>query len=267
VTDFSIEPGGLAPKLDTVFSQLDHERFVDALWSRRADLWSGDYAAKTAIANRLGWLGAVDWVQTQLPHVESFVQRVRAGAFTDVVLFGMGGSSLAPEVFHRLFGRDDVGPRFRMLDSTDPAAVRDALGREGTSLFIVASKSGTTIEPNSMAAAARRRVESAGIKDWAELKGKPVCATSGAWYNKDVAKSYGVEIVAFDGSEKPLFAMKQGNCIGYLYDQTFLQGNAGIFRGFLLRQNLQPHMAHFIFTARPRAHSFRRMILIARIGV
>jgi polar amino acid transport system substrate-binding protein len=64
----------------------------------------------------------------------------------------------------------------------------------------------------------------AGIKDWTELKGKPVCATSGAWYNKDVAKSYGVEIVAFDGSEKPLFAMQQGNCIGYLYDQTFLQG-------------------------------------------
>ena len=63
-----------------------------------------------------------------------------------------------------------------------------------------------------------------GIKDWAELKGKPVCATSGAWYNKDVAKSYGPEIVAFDGSEKPLFAMKQGNCIGYVYDQTFLQG-------------------------------------------
>jgi polar amino acid transport system substrate-binding protein len=64
----------------------------------------------------------------------------------------------------------------------------------------------------------------AGIKDWAELKGKPVCATSGAWYNKEVARSYGVEIIAFDGSEKPLFAMKQGNCIGYLYDQTFLQG-------------------------------------------
>ena len=49
-----------------------------------------------------------------------------------------------------------------------------------------------------------------GIKDWAELKGKPVCATSGAWYNKDVAKSYGPEIVAFDGSEKPLFAHEAG---------------------------------------------------------
>ncbi|KAB1070275.1 transporter substrate-binding domain-containing protein [Methylobacterium planeticum] len=63
-----------------------------------------------------------------------------------------------------------------------------------------------------------------GIKDWAELKGKPVCATSGAWYNKDIARTYGAEIVAFDGSEKPLFAMKQGNCVGYLYDQTFIQG-------------------------------------------
>lgn len=66
--------------------------------------------------------------------------------------------------------------------------------------------------------------KSAGITDWAQLKGKPLCATSGAWYNKDVARTYGPEIVAFDGSEKPLFALKQGNCIGYLYDQSMLQG-------------------------------------------
>ena len=64
----------------------------------------------------------------------------------------------------------------------------------------------------------------AGTNDWNDLKGKAVCATSGAWYNKDVARLYGPEIVSFDGSEKPLYAMKQGNCIGYLYDQTFLQG-------------------------------------------
>lgn len=64
----------------------------------------------------------------------------------------------------------------------------------------------------------------AGVKDWSELKGKPLCATSGAWYNKEIAQKYGVEIVAFDGSEKPLFALKQGNCVGYVYDQTFIQG-------------------------------------------
>ncbi len=66
--------------------------------------------------------------------------------------------------------------------------------------------------------------KSAGITDWAQLKGKSLCATSGAWYNKDVARTYGVEIVAFDGSEKPLFALKQGNCFGYVYDQSMLQG-------------------------------------------
>ena len=167
MTDFSIEPGDLTTSLATVFSQLDHDRFADALWTRRADAWSTEYAVKAAIAERLGWLDAIQFVTGQLPHVEKFVQRVRAGAFTDVVLFGMGGSSLAPEVFHRLFGREDTEPRFRMLDSTDPAAVRDALSRAASSLFIIASKSGTTIEPNSMAAAARRRVETAGTKDWA----------------------------------------------------------------------------------------------------
>ncbi len=63
-----------------------------------------------------------------------------------------------------------------------------------------------------------------GIKDWAELKGKPVCATAGAWYNKTITQTYGADLVAFDGSEKPLFALEQGNCVGYVYDQTFLQG-------------------------------------------
>jgi len=167
VIDFSIEPGDLTGSLDTVFSQLDHDRFVEALWTRRADAWSSEYSVKTAIAERLGWLGAIDFVEAQRTHVDKFVKRVQAGAFTDVVLFGMGGSSLAPEVFHRLFGREDTEPRFRMLDSTDPVAVRDALSHAATSLFIIASKSGTTIEPNSMAAAARRRVEAAGLKDWA----------------------------------------------------------------------------------------------------
>ena len=66
--------------------------------------------------------------------------------------------------------------------------------------------------------------KTSNITDWAQLKGKPLCATSGAWYNKEVARTYGPEIVAFDGSEKPLFALKQGNCLGYLYDQSMLQG-------------------------------------------
>ena len=167
MTDFSIDPGAIAPALDTVFSQLNRDRFAEKLWARHTDLWSSDYRVRQTIANRLGWLDALEVGALQLPRVRTFVRRVRAQRFTDIVLFGMGGSSLAPEVFHRLFGRDDELPRFIMLDSTDPAAVREALTRADTSLFIIASKSGTTIEPNSMAAAARRRVEAAGVKDWA----------------------------------------------------------------------------------------------------
>jgi glucose-6-phosphate isomerase len=167
VTDFSIDPGAVAPALDTVFSQLNRDGFADKLWARHTDLWSSDYGVRQTIANRLGWLDAPEFAASQLARVQAFVRRVRAQRFTDVVLFGMGGSSLAPEVLHRLFGREGTLPRFSMLDSTDPAAVRTALVHAETSLFIIASKSGTTIEPNSMAAAARRRVEAAGVKDWA----------------------------------------------------------------------------------------------------
>lgn len=59
---------------------------------------------------------------------------------------------------------------------------------------------------------------------WDDLKGKKLCGTTGAFYNKEVAQKYGAEIVAFDGSEKPLLALKNGDCIGYLYDQTFIVG-------------------------------------------
>lgn len=64
----------------------------------------------------------------------------------------------------------------------------------------------------------------ANLASWEDLRGKPVCATSGAWYNKEIAQSYGAKILAFEGSEKPLFALQQGNCVGYVYDQTFIQG-------------------------------------------
>lgn len=66
--------------------------------------------------------------------------------------------------------------------------------------------------------------QKAKYSKWEDIKGKTLCATSGSFYNKEVESKYGVVIKAFDGSEKPLFALKQGECIGYLYDQTFVQG-------------------------------------------
>ena len=64
----------------------------------------------------------------------------------------------------------------------------------------------------------------APVKSWDDLKGKKVCGTTGAFYNKDVAQKYGAEIASFDGSDKPLLALKGGDCIGYVYDQTFVVG-------------------------------------------
>src|SRR5262245_48280099 len=62
------------------------------------------------------------------------------------------------------------------------------------------------------------------IKSWEDLKGKKLCGTTGAFYNKDVAQKYGPEVSSFDGSDKPLLALKNGECVGYLYDQTFIAG-------------------------------------------
>ncbi len=64
----------------------------------------------------------------------------------------------------------------------------------------------------------------APVKTWEDLKGKKLCGTTGAFYNKDVAQKYGPEIASFDGSDKPLLALKNGECIGYLYDETFIGG-------------------------------------------
>ena len=66
--------------------------------------------------------------------------------------------------------------------------------------------------------------KTSGVGSWEDLNGKVLCGTSGAYYNRDLPRTYGAKLIAFDGSEKPLFALQQGNCVGYLYDQTFIQG-------------------------------------------
>jgi glucose-6-phosphate isomerase/transaldolase/glucose-6-phosphate isomerase len=122
------------------------------------------------IANRLGWLGAPDWVIPALPRVQRFSEAVRAGGVTHVVLLGMGGSSLAPEVIRSVMGVAPGWPAFHMLDSTDPASVAaiDGVIDLPRTLFLLASKSGGTIEPNAMAAYFIGRLEDLGVPRWAD---------------------------------------------------------------------------------------------------
>ena len=119
------------------------------------------------IANRLGWLDALDFVTPQLPRLRAFADAVRRDGFTHVVLLGMGGSSLAPEVLRQVLGARRSRPRVsRARLGRSRCGSRGDGPRATTSLFILASKSGSTIEPNVMAAEAQRRVIAAGHADW-----------------------------------------------------------------------------------------------------
>jgi glucose-6-phosphate isomerase len=159
-------PGPLA---DAIHAASDAaERAVAGIWRREPSVWSVDAAVQKNILNRLGWMRSPALLAESLPRLLGFADRVKRDGFTDIVLLGMGGSSLAPEVLRAVLGVAPGWPRFQMLDSTDPAAVIAASTPPKSTLYLLASKSGTTIEPNSMAAYFRRRLEESGVSRWAD---------------------------------------------------------------------------------------------------
>lgn len=123
-------------------------QFVQRLWARDAGLWKSDTAHQAVIRARLGWLDVIGPMQQALTSIDTFVQEVRRDGLTHAVLLGMGGSSLAPEVFARTFGAAPGFLSLTVLDNTAPAAVAAVEQRldPARTLFIVASKSGTTTE-------------------------------------------------------------------------------------------------------------------------
>jgi glucose-6-phosphate isomerase len=162
---FTIVPRSLRNEFDEACARLDSVRFASALWSRQLDVWNADPRTRSLIANRLGWLQAIEFVTPLVPRLRGFADSVARDGFTDVLLLGMGGSSLAPEVMRQVLSSDRT-LRFRVLDSVDPDAVRSAMSRARDTLFVLASKSGSTIEPNVMAEEAKRRVIAEGHANW-----------------------------------------------------------------------------------------------------
>ena len=142
------------------------ERAAGGLYRREPEAWTTDEDVRRKITNRLGWLSSPKLMLGSLDRLRRFADIVKRDGFTDVVLLGMGGSSLAPEVLRAIIGVKDGWPRLHMLDSTDPAAVRATATSPRTTLYIVASKSGTTIEPNSLAAHFRQGLQEHGISAW-----------------------------------------------------------------------------------------------------
>ncbi len=144
------------------------ERAAGALWLREPSAWSSDPAEEQKIAKRLGWMTSPLLMADALDRLVEFARSIRLHGFTDVVLLGMGGSSLAPEVLRAVLGVGAGWPRFQMLDSTDPAAVRAAATPPETTLYVCSSKSGTTIEPNALTSHFRQRLEQAGVRRWGD---------------------------------------------------------------------------------------------------
>ena len=140
--------GALEVPVRNRLKQLREEKFLERIWDRDPSLWKSDPPHAAVIRNRLGWLPVADAMPEHLARIGSLGGALRREGIRDVVVLGMGGSSLCPEVLRLSFGPRPGWPRLRVLDSTDPGAVRDLSESldPGKSFFIVSSKSGTTTE-------------------------------------------------------------------------------------------------------------------------
>jgi transaldolase/glucose-6-phosphate isomerase len=146
-TGLGVHPG--SPEMKKAF---DGEMEAWRKSGRMRRLWAGDRSLWTGTDEDrwVGWLHVVEQELADIDRLDAFAEKVRQGGFTDVLLLGMGGSSLGPEVLDATFGRQSGWPRFRMLDSTDPAQIKviERAVDLAKTLFIVSSKSGSTLEPN-----------------------------------------------------------------------------------------------------------------------
>jgi glucose-6-phosphate isomerase len=121
------------------------------IWRKDAALWKDDEASQKIIRNALGWLTVPDEMIGVVDELIEFAALVRQRGFHTVMVCGMGGSSLCPEVLARTFGRQADFPELVVLDSTDPDVLDSLLKRVNIErcLFVIASKSGSTTEPNT----------------------------------------------------------------------------------------------------------------------
>jgi transaldolase / glucose-6-phosphate isomerase len=143
-------PASLSAAIAEKLSVARRQRVSERVREGDATLWGG--AGTPEIGDRLGWLTSPERMLAEAQELLAFADEVRGAGIDDVVLLGMGGSSLAPEVLRRSFGSAPGRPRLHVLDSTDAATVRAVQQRvdPAKTLFLVSSKSGGTIEPLSL---------------------------------------------------------------------------------------------------------------------
>lgn len=149
-SDLQINAANLNSPFEKALADLIREKIIYRLWQADHTIWKPN---PDEITNRLGWLKSPEYMKAALPKIQGFVEDVRQSGFTQVLLLGMGGSSLAPEVFREVFGVKDGYLELSVLDSTDAGSVlryEKELDLSKT-LFLVSTKSGGTVETLSFA--------------------------------------------------------------------------------------------------------------------
>jgi transaldolase / glucose-6-phosphate isomerase len=142
-----IEFGQNESEIKSAFGSLDEKQIARRIFTKDPFVWKSEEDQVKAIRNRLGWLNIDDFIH-RADDILDFAKEIKNEKFKFVVLLGMGGSSLCPEVVRETFGSKQGYPKLIMLDNTDPAAVKNVESQIDLkkTLFIVASKSGTTTE-------------------------------------------------------------------------------------------------------------------------
>ncbi len=143
------ELGGYSDALEQGLTVIQEQDILKRLWKHDHTVWKPE---PDEITNRLGWLHVPAEMKEVVSELKRFADEIREAGFQSVVLLGMGGSSLAPDVFQTTFGSADQYPELFVLDSTDPGAILNLLEKIDITktIFIVSTKSGSTVETLSL---------------------------------------------------------------------------------------------------------------------
>ena len=143
--DLSLAAGERQAAVEATLARMDQEQVIERIWAGDHTVWKPE---PTEISDRLGWLRVAEAMESQVDELDRLAAAARAAGYTQALLLGMGGSSLAPEVLSKTFDAGAGHLKLEVLDSTDPGAVLRAAERldPRRTLYIVATKSGGTVE-------------------------------------------------------------------------------------------------------------------------
>jgi transaldolase / glucose-6-phosphate isomerase len=149
--DFSAALGSYQRAVNSRLKKMQAENFGQRFWAKDPSLWASDERTAKDVSNRLGWLSVLESMRDDSGLMRALISESRSSGYTHALLLGMGGSSLCPEVLRQTFGHQAGYLNLAVLDSTDPEAVLNAANRAPLekTLFLVSTKSGTTIETSS----------------------------------------------------------------------------------------------------------------------